>query len=292
MNKVTARVFSAQERMTVNPYGLIPMLTLQQCVVVCASQRGDGASRRRSAYARARSFTGTRNNCMSHLTSVVPIRKGMDHCRPRNPVVIPVGAAGVPAEFIGFDGLTDGQEHIAIRFAGRRPDASKPTLVRLHSECLTGDVFSSARCDCGRQLHEAIEQLAEEGGILLYLRQEGRGIGLYAKLDAYLLQDRGIDTYAANRHLNLPEDARDYTVGAAMLRALNVERICLLTNNPDKILQLRAAGIDVSVTRRTGIYVTDGNRAYLQAKFDHRHLFDPSSLRMAALRTGSRAHPE
>ena len=163
-------------------------------------------------------------------------------------------------------------------FAGRHPDGSRPALVRLHSECLTGDIFASARCDCGKQLHEAIDLLSEEGGILLYLRQEGRGIGLYAKLDAYRLQDKGIDTYTANRWLNLPEDARNYTVGARMLQALGVERIRLMTNNPDKVAQLIAAGIDVAEIRRTGVYVTDTNRAYLQAKFEHRHMIDPIAL--------------
>jgi len=195
--------------------------------------------------------------------------------------MIPIGAKGVAAEFLGFDGL-DGAEHIAIRFAGRVPMPSRPPLVRLHSECLTGDIFASARCDCGSQLHEAIECLSEEGGILLYLRQEGRGIGLYAKLDAYRLQDTGIDTYAANRHLNLPEDARDYGVGARMLLALGIDRIRLLTNNPDKVAQLGLAGIDVTEVRRTGVYVTNANRAYLQAKFEHRHMLDPRLFRAPA----------
>jgi GTP cyclohydrolase II len=222
---------------------------------------------------------------MTHLQPVVRAaghaeEEPMGACQPRPSVMIPMGPAGVEAEFLGFDGLADHEEHVAIRFAGRNPDATKPTLVRLHSECLTGDVFASARCDCGRQLHEAIELLSEEGGVLLYLRQEGRGIGLYAKLDAYRLQDKGIDTYTANRWLNLPEDARNYTVGARMLQALGVERIRLLTNNPDKVAQLRAAGIDVAEIRSTGVYVTEANRAYLQAKFEHRHLLDPTTFRV------------
>ncbi len=198
-------------------------------------------------------------------------------CRARNPVVIPIGPDGVPAEFIGFDGL-EGGEHIAIVVPGRSPDPSQAPLVRLHSECLTGDIFGSARCDCGCQLQEALEQLSAEGGVLLYLRQEGRGIGLYAKLEAYRLQDRGVDTYAANRQLNFPEDARDFGLAAQMLYALNIDRIRLLTNNPDKISQLRAAGIDIAEVRRTGVFVTDSNRAYLQAKLAHRHLLDPERL--------------
>jgi GTP cyclohydrolase II len=202
-------------------------------------------------------------------------------CRARNPVTIAVGDSHAPADFIGFDGL-DGGEHIAIRMRGRRRDISQPTLVRVHSECLTGDIFGSARCDCGHQLREAIEQLTEEGGVLLYLRQEGRGIGLYAKLEAYRLQDRGLDTYAANRHLNLPEDARDFSLAAQMLLALKIDRIRLLTNNPDKVSQLRAAGIDVAEIRPTGVFVTDSNRAYLQAKLARRHMLDPGLLSVSA----------
>lgn len=222
---------------------------------------------------------------MTHLKPIPRPETDAVECRPRTPVSIPLGPSGEPAEFVGFDGL-DGLEHIAIRFAGRNPDPEKPVLVRLHSECLTGDIFSSNRCDCGEQLHEAIGLLSEEGGILLYLRQEGRGIGLYAKLDAYRLQDQGIDTYEANRWLNLPEDARNYTIGARMLQALGVTRIRLLTNNPDKVTQLEAAGIEIAEVRRTGVYVSDANRAYLQAKARHRHTIDP-----LAILAGAAANP-
>ena len=119
-------------------------------------------------------------------------------------------------------------------------------LVRPHSECLTGDVFGSQRCDCGAQLREAVERIAEAGGYLLYLRQEGRGIGLYSKLDAYLLQDAGLDTYEANLALGHAEDERDYTSAAQMLAALDVNTVALLSNNPDKAAQLTRLGVTVT----------------------------------------------
>jgi GTP cyclohydrolase II len=118
--------------------------------------------------------------------------------------------------------------------------------VRLHSECLTGDVLGSERCDCGPQLREAVERIAEEGGLLLYLRQEGRGIGLYAKIEAYALQDAGLDTYEANLALGYGTDERDYTAAAQMLGALGVDRLALLSNNPDKAAQLARHGITVA----------------------------------------------
>ncbi|MBW8820891.1 GTP cyclohydrolase II [Streptomyces canus] len=168
----------------------------------------------------------------------------------------------VDAELVTFHGLTDGQEHLAVVLG----DPGPTPLVRLHSECLTGDVFGSARCDCGPQLREAVERIAERGGVLLYLRQEGRGIGLYNKLDAYALQDQGLDTYAANTALGLPEDARDYTAAAQMLRSLGIGELDLLSNNPDKAGQLRDLGIDVRDRVPTGVFTTAHNVRYLRAK--------------------------
>jgi GTP cyclohydrolase II len=130
-------------------------------------------------------------------------------------------------------------------------------------------VLGSERCDCGPQLAEAIDRMARSGGYLLYLRQEGRGIGLYAKLDAYALQDTGLDTYEANLALGYPADARDYTVAAQMLRALAVHRVALLTNNPDKVAQLDRLGIDVDERVPTGLHLSTANAPYLAAKAAH-----------------------
>jgi GTP cyclohydrolase II len=175
------------------------------------------------------------------------------------------------ARVFSFDGLFDGQENLAfglgdraaaVTSAGRAP----VPLVRPHSECLTGDVFGSQRCDCGAQLREAVERIADSGGYLLYLRQEGRGIGLYAKLEAYTLQDAGLDTYEANRALGHRADERSYVVAAQMLQALGVRRIALLSNNPDKARQLRRFGVSVSAVVRTGVHVSTTNARYLATK--------------------------
>ncbi|MER6223793.1 GTP cyclohydrolase II [Streptomyces sp. 900105755] len=173
----------------------------------------------------------------------------------------------VNAELVTFHGLTDGQEHVAVVLG--EPTPGTLPLVRLHSECLTGDVFGSARCDCGPQLREAVERIAERGGVLLYLRQEGRGIGLYNKLDAYALQDQGLDTYEANAALGLPEDARDYTAAAQMLTALGITDLDLLSNNPDKAEQLRGLGVTVRDRVPTGVFSTAHNVRYLRAKVLH-----------------------
>jgi GTP cyclohydrolase II len=167
-----------------------------------------------------------------------------------------------------FHGLVDGGEHLAFRLGDRRlaRRTDSPTLVRVHSECLTGDAFGSDRCDCGPQLRESVERVSAAGGLLLYLRQEGRGIGLYAKLDAYALQDEGLDTYDANVALGFGADERDYTVAAQMLEALGTRRIALLTNNPDKVEQLRALGVDVAARVPTGVHLNETNAAYLATK--------------------------
>ena len=174
--------------------------------------------------------------------------------------------SSVPARMFTFDGLVDGREHVAV---GLGEVTSGPPLVRLHSECLTGDALGSARCDCGPQLQEAITRIAEAGGYLLYLRQEGRDIGLYNKIDAYALQEGGLDTYEANRALGFADDERDYAVAGQMLRALGVDRLDLLSNNPDKAVQLESYGVRVERRVRTGLHLSGVNADYLAAKADH-----------------------
>ena len=181
------------------------------------------------------------------------------------------------AEMVTFNELTDGKEHLAVIFG----DAMKQPrpLVRVHSECLTGDVFGSARCDCGPQLQEAITLLSSVGGVILYLRQEGRGIGLYNKLDAYDLQDDGMDTFQANRALEFPSDGRSYSVAAQMLLALGISNIEIFTNNPDKVRQLRRCGVTVGRQRPTRAHRTKQNQRYLRAKIVHAgHSIDPAEI--------------
>jgi GTP cyclohydrolase II len=184
------------------------------------------------------------------------------------------------ARVFSFDGLVDGQEHLAFGLAigpaaVRSRGRGQVPLVRPHSECLTGDVFGSQRCDCGPQLREAAERIADSGGFLLYLRQEGRGIGLYAKLDAYALQDTGLDTYEANLALGHGEDERSYLVAAQMLQALGVSRVALLSNNPDKAQQLRRFGVTVTALVPTGVHLSPANARYLATKARRgAHTFD------------------
>ena len=170
------------------------------------------------------------------------------------------------ARVFTFDGLVDGREHVALGLGDWAAGSRRTPLVRPHSECLTGDVLGSQRCDCGAQLRESVARIADAGGFLLYLRQEGRDIGLYAKLDAYALQDDGLDTYDANRALGFAADGRDYTAAAQMLLALGVSRLDLLSNNPDKAAQLERHGLEVAARVPTGVHLTTSNARYLAAK--------------------------
>ena len=171
------------------------------------------------------------------------------------------------AEFVirVFHESSTGLDHVALTLGDMAgPD---PVLVRVHSECLTGDALGSLRCDCGAQLDAALAAVAAKGwGVILYLRQEGRGIGLHAKIQAYHLQDEGADTLDANLLLGLPADARNYRIASTMLESLGVAEVCLLSNNPDKVAQLEKH--DITVVERVPLVVgiSDDNKGYLQTK--------------------------
>ena len=175
----------------------------------------------------------------------------------------------MPTEFGDFDChlytvSLDDSHHLALTKGEIDPE--KPTLVRVHSECLTGDVFHSQRCDCGPQLAAAMKRISEEGGVLLYLRQEGRGIGLPAKIHAYKLQEQGFDTIEANEKLGFASDLRDYGMGAQILHDLGVRRIKLLTNNPKKVVGLEGYGLEITEQLPLSLPANIHNQKYLDTK--------------------------
>ena len=193
----------------------------------------------------------------------------IEHRQHTEKLIVKEEVVKLPTDFGDFmchsyHSKVDGQTHLALVHGDIDPE--KPVLCRVHSECLTGDVFASRRCDCGSQLHTAMRRVAQEGGIILYLRQEGRGIGLSAKLHAYKLQEQGLDTVDANIELGFAPDLRDYGVGAQILRDLGVRKLRLLTNNPRKIVGLAGHGLEVVEQMPISIPAHDDNKHYLDTK--------------------------
>lgn len=180
------------------------------------------------------------------------------------PIFIDSMKETVKGVLTSFTNLSDSLEHVAIKL-GRVKKGETP-LIRVHSECLTGEVFGSQLCDCRLQLQEAIRLIYINGGYLIYLRQEGRGIGLYSKIDAYRLQKKGLNTYEANRHLGFSGDLRSFKSAVEILFALKLHSIKLLTNNPDKLNQLRKNGIRVIEQVKTSCFINEYNRNYMETK--------------------------
>lgn len=205
-----------------------------------------------------------------HGLKLITIRDLIRYRQMREPLVKREAEIALPTDFGSFRAIAysngiDGQEHLAI--VKGRPDGSRPVLVRVHSECLTGDAFHSRRCDCGEQLAQAMVRIEAAGeGVLLYMRQEGRGIGLLNKLKAYELQERGLDTVEANLVLGFPADARDYAAAAQMLKDLGLHEIKLLTNNPHKSRSLEQYGVRIADRVPLTTEPNESNRAYLATK--------------------------
>ena len=208
--------------------------------------------------------------CRHHGLKLITIRDLIQHRMRTERLVRRIAEASLPTRFgdfriHAFESLIDHDHHVALAMG--KLDPEEPTLVRVHSQCLTGDIFGSTRCDCGEQLAHALEKIQREGkGVLLYLRQEGRGIGLGHKIMAYQLQDQGKDTVEANEALGFKADQRDYGIGAQILAELGLRKIRLMTNNPRKFVGLEGYGLHLVEMIPIEMPASDSNRRYLRTK--------------------------
>lgn len=239
---------------------LVRMAGLQPAGVCCEIMKEDGSMARLGDLGPFQKEHGLKACTVAQL---------IEYRRATEKQIRLVEVVKMPTDYGDFDchlyeSLLDGALHMAL--VSGEINSNAPTLVRVHSECLTGDVFGSRRCDCGSQLHTAMRRISEEGGVLLYLRQEGRGIGLAAKIQAYKLQEQGLDTVEANLKLGYPDDLRDYGIGAQILHDLGIKQLKLLTNNPRKIVGLSGFGISVAEQVPLIIPPNEQNSKYLTTK--------------------------
>ncbi len=210
--------------------------------------------------------------CSTHGLNMITIKDLIGYRMRNERLVRKIAEASLPTRYGAFrihayESLIDQEHHVALVMGEIKPEDR--VVVRVHSQCLTGDIFSSSRCDCGDQLHTALELISREGqGVLLYLRQEGRGIGLVHKIMAYQLQDQGKDTVEANEALGFKADQRDYGIGAQILAELGVHKMRLLTNNPRKFVGLEGYGLEIVERIAIEIPASDASRRYLKTKKD------------------------
>ncbi len=259
-----ARKGGVLERMgqTEGSTDLTRLAGLKSAAVICEIMNPDGSMAR---------FSDLEKFAKQHQLTLLSIRDLIQYRLQTESLVQEIASIRLPTEEYGdltvklFESCMDKHHHLAI-IKEKSDASSKPTLVRIHSECFTGDLFGSIRCDCGWQLHESLTQISQQGGVLLYLRQEGRGIGLLNKLKAYALQDQGLDTVEANQKLGFGSDDRNYWIGAQMLQNLKILQVKLLTNNPQKIVDLEQYGIEVVQRIPLIAKPNSTNLAYLKTK--------------------------